>query len=146
MAEGPRDGAAQIPAPGERIERADAEWRRLLSAEQYAVLRQEGTERAFSGEYWDCHKPGVYYCAGCNAPLFAAEAKFDSGTGWPSFHSPTDPRRIERRLDRSWLRTRVEVRCASCGGHLGHVFEDGPPPTGLRYCINSASLRHGSDS
>lgn len=119
---------------------SDEQWRKRLSPEQYRVLRQKGTERAFSGKYHDLKEPGHYRCAGCAAELFDSKAKFDSGTGWPSFFEPAGQQRLRLLPDNTlWMR-RTEVVCARCGGHLGHVFDDGPPPTGKRYCINSISL------
>ncbi|HUJ28307.1 MAG TPA: peptide-methionine (R)-S-oxide reductase MsrB [Myxococcales bacterium] len=119
----------------------DDEWRKKLTPDQYRVLREKGTERAFTGAYWDDHEPGRYLCAGCGAELFRSEDKFDSGSGWPSFTRPAEPRVVATERDSSHGMERVEAHCRACGGHLGHVFQDGPLPTGERWCINSLSLK-----
>jgi peptide-methionine (R)-S-oxide reductase len=124
-----------------KVERTEEEWRKLLSRESYEVTRKKGTERAFSGEYWDCHDPGMYRCVACGEPLFRSEDKFDSGCGWPSFTGPAAGEAIETADDLTHQMERTEVLCRSCGAHLGHVFDDGPGPGGQRYCINSVSLK-----
>ncbi|MGZ4359268.1 MAG: peptide-methionine (R)-S-oxide reductase MsrB [Gaiellaceae bacterium] len=123
-----------------RVEKTDEEWRSELTPDQYRVLRQQATERPFSGEYDHVFEPGVYRCAGCRAELFDSEAKYDSGCGWPAFFEPSSHAAVEERADMTYGMRRIEVLCSSCGGHLGHVFPDGPRPTGQRYCINSAAL------
>ncbi|MEQ8846176.1 peptide-methionine (R)-S-oxide reductase MsrB [Botrimarina sp.] len=134
------ESAAREPLPPD-TDWSKVDWKERLTAEQYRVTREAGTERPFDNAYWDNKQAGEYRCVGCDLPLYSSEAKYESGTGWPSFYKPVDPKAVSEHEDRGWFTTRTETRCARCDAHLGHVFEDGPEPTGLRYCMNSAALR-----
>ncbi len=134
------EDTAETSMAGDRVVKSEEEWREILTPEQYYILREKGTERAFTGKYWKNKEEGVYRCAACGQPLFHSGTKFKSGTGWPSFWEPIDEKNVAAETDRSFGMRRTEVLCSRCGGHLGHIFEDGPKPTGLRYCINSTSL------
>lgn len=135
--EGSKKGKSMI----EKVVKTEAEWRQLLTKEQYRIMRKKGTERAFTGSYWDNEEEGIYHCVACDLPLFSSNAKYKSGTGWPSYWQPIKKEYVGEKADRSFFMTRTEVVCNRCNGHLGHVFDDGPQPSGLRYCINSASLK-----
>ena len=128
-----------------KVTKTDDEWREQLSDTEYAIMREAATERAFTGEYWDTKTPGTYRCRGCGADLFESDTKYDSGSGWPSFYQPVNENAVDTQVDNSMMMERIEVLCASCDAHLGHVFPDGPQPTGLRYCVNSASLQLEED-
>ncbi|MCK5790947.1 MAG: peptide-methionine (R)-S-oxide reductase MsrB [Ketobacter sp.] len=136
----------EVPSVVKRVEKSQEEWKQSLDEEAFAVCRLAGTERAFTGKYWDHKEVGQYHCACCDAPLFVSQTKYDSGSGWPSFFQPVDERAVIERKDSSHGMVRTEVLCAACDAHLGHVFPDGPPPTGLRYCINSLSLQFHENS
>ncbi len=141
LAAAPAKAAKGTSAVIEKIVKTDEEWKKILTPEQYNVLRHEGTERAFTSPLNKIHEKGTFVCAACGLTLFSSDTKFDSGTGWPSFFAPIDPAHVTTKTDRSFFMDRTEVRCARCGGHLGHVFPDGPKPTGLRYCMNGVAMK-----
>lgn len=137
----PRAQASKSDAIAFKVQKTEAEWRKILTPQQYHVLREKGTECALTGAFWDNHEQGDYFCAGCGQHLFSSTSKYDSGTGWPSFFRPVSARAVITHEDRSHGMDRTEINCSRCGGHLGHVFPDGPPPSGLRYCTNSAAFK-----
>ena len=146
MAQTPSQAASAVAEPAsEKIVQSDEQWRRQLTPIEYQITRRAGTEQAYTGEYWQTKTKGVYTCRCCHAPLFGSDAKYDSGTGWPSFYEPVSPEAVATKKDRSWFMVRTEALCARCDAHLGHVFPDGPAPTGLRFCMNSASLKLEAD-
>jgi len=135
------NGMKSSPKIEPEVRKSEQEWRKELTPEQYRVLREKGTERAFTGETWNAHDPGTYICAGCGNPLFSSDTKFESGTGWPSFWKPLSEKSVSTEDDSNFFMRRTEVLCQKCGGHLGHVFDDGPQPTGERYCMNSCAMK-----
>lgn len=135
-----KKAAGDTPADGRRVIKTNAEWKKILTPEQYYILREHGTERAFTSPLNDIHAPGTFVCAACKNPLFASDTKFDSGTGWPSFFKPINKDAVKEKVDKSYGMVRTEILCSVCDGHLGHVFDDGPKPTGLRYCMNGAAM------
>lgn len=137
----PRNTGEGRPSMNEKVIKTEEEWKKILKPEQFRVLRKKGTEKAFSGEYWETKTPGIYVCAACGNELFSSETKYESGSGWPSFYAPIREDAVDYEVDRSFFMTRTEVLCSRCDSHLGHVFDDGPPPTGKRFCMNSICLK-----